>query len=462
MRVGFKLKAVEGNGLLAVTAVFLTTFYVYKAFGLHTTYGWSLMLACCAINAAVRIGRSSVIQMTYAKWAYLAVLLAIVLFMLRPESRRDEDTILYVIAMSVMFLVVVLADPSLKELVFFCRLFAVMSLLIALWILFFKLFPAVYWATVYKVISAPCQELASYYMPKGYGVPLGGSYTIAYYIMIVGALTVLTRALNGDRKNLKTKLAVIAYLLVIFAAMIAEGRRGEMIAAVAAIAFVFIVSKNIERRLRIGIAVLVLVVVFVLSYEDILAILKQSSFFHRYALSLEGLSTGADITSGRLELWALAVALFCEHPIIGIGYGGYAYHVTDEFRAIHGQDVMTSHNCILDLLCENGIIGTLMVLIPLGIVFWLTYRHLLQARRTEEKNIYVIWACRLDEIALGIQFFFFVISMLDPAFFKPVFWGFYGASVVLAFSAQKLLHRKDEPRVRSLLISCPMRRRIGD
>ncbi len=441
-----KLKAAEGNGLLMVTAAFLTTFYLYKALGLPTSFGWGLLLACCVINAVLRIRQSSGLEMTYGKWAYLILLLVIVLLLLRPESRRDADTLLYVIAMSVMFLVVVLADPSFRELTFFCKLFAVMSVLIALWILFFRLFPGVYWATVYQVISPACQELASYYIPKGYGVPLGGSYTIGYYIMIVGALVVFTEMIRPGKKKPKYVLMGSAYLLIIFLAMIAEGRRGELIAAVAAIGFVFMTSKSTKQLLKMCIPVLVVVVVFLLAHKWILAVLKAIPFFHRYALSLEGLFSGADITSGRLELWAMALAMFVRHPLFGIGFGGYAYHVTDEFRALHGQDVMTSHNCVLDLLCENGIFGALLVLIPLGFVFLMTYRHLLQARRTEEKNTYVEWACRLDEIAVGLHFFFFVISMLDPAFFKPVFWGFYGASIILAFGAKRLLNRKDELR----------------
>lgn len=60
---------------------------------------------------------------------------------------------------------------------------------------------------------------------------------------------------------------------------------------------------------------------------------------------------GQDITSGRGELANRAISIFEEHPILGIGYGGYS---VDSDKG--------AHNVYLQVLCEGGIIGFLLYL----------------------------------------------------------------------------------------------------
>ena len=51
-----------------------------------------------------------------------------------------------------------------------------------------------------------------------------------------------------------------------------------------------------------------------------------------------------------------------------------------------------------------------------------------------------MYAYKLDSIALGIQIFFLVLSQLDPAFYKPVFWGFYGVSIIFMCGSKKFMY----------------------
>lgn len=55
-------------------------------------------------------------------------------------------------------------------------------------------------------------------------------------------------------------------------------------------------------------------------------------------------------------------------------------------------------------------------------------------------NRYYEYAYKLDSIALGIQIFFLVLSQLDPAFYKPVFWGFYGVSIIFMCGSKKFMY----------------------
>lgn len=58
----------------------------------------------------------------------------------------------------------------------------------------------------------------------------------------------------------------------------------------------------------------------------------------------------------------------------------------------------------------------------------------------EKYELHHEYAYKLDSIALGIQIFFLVLSQLDPAFYKPVFWGFYGVSIIFMCGSKKFMY----------------------
>lgn len=438
-----RLHAQDGNGLLVVLAIFLCTFFIYRDLGLPTTLGWGLLLAFALLNAALRIRNSSILVVGRDELVYLLIACVIVLSLLRSKSRHDEDEVLYVIAMGVSALFVFLSDPSLEELKKVCKIFRIVSLGIALWILFFKLFPSIYWATVYRFIDPSCQALAAYYVPRGYGIPIGGSFTLGYYIMVVGLLLSFIQNYSSDGEKLRFTRRIwnLLYIIIILVAMVAEGRRGELLSALVAMLYLFLFSKNTTNFLLKGIVILAVFVILSGTYTYILEAVKTIPFFRRYVLTIEGILSGDDITSGRTQLWALAISLFASAPLFGIGFGGFAYHIPHQFRVIHGSDVMDVHNCTLQLLCETGIVGTIAILLPMTVIFFRAHRHSATLKRIEHDEPAIRMASLLDKTSIGIQVFFLVLSQMDPAFYKPVFWGFYSLAAIMTISAQKLTSR---------------------
>lgn len=435
MRVKSKIRIHlnNGNGILFLMAVFLTTFYIYRDLGVTTLIGWGAVLAFAIFNFVLKLAYRSSVFLSFEKISYIFIAMIIGLFFLRSSSRHDADERLYIIAMLIMAIVVVLADPSFSEIIKTFKVFKIMSCFVAIWILFFKAFPSLYWSTVYKVIDASCKQLAAYYVPRGYGIPLGGSFTIAYYIMTVGILIMFIDAVVYKQKN-------VSGVILILLAMIAEGRRGELLAILVALLFLFLLSKDTTHFFIKISCIIIAVLIIAISYNTLLDYMKTIPFFSRYVQSIEGIMMGNDITSGRTELWENAWEIFKENPIFGIGFGGFAYHITGAFRSIHGQDVMDVHNCTLQLLCENGIIGSIILLVPMILLFSRSYHRLVMMKKKVNLNQYYEAAYKLDAIALGIQIFFLVLSQLDPAFYKPVFWGFYGLSVIFMCGARKLIY----------------------
>lgn len=98
-----------------------------------------------------------------------------------------------------------------------------------------------------------------------------------------------------------------------------------------------------------------------------------------------GMSAGAVQGDGRWSLWELAIAVFRDSMITGAGAGQY----NAAFRALGLaplKDAITishPHDIYLQLLCETGIVGTLLTLVPLAVIFLWIERRLCPMLRTE-------------------------------------------------------------------------------
>lgn len=71
-----------------------------------------------------------------------------------------------------------------------------------------------------------------------------------------------------------------------------------------------------------------------------------------------------DYSSGRIDLYMLALRLFNENPIIGIGWGRYRAYTQGIFHSF-SRTTFDTHNVYLQLLCETGIVGLLFFVISL-------------------------------------------------------------------------------------------------
>lgn len=85
--------------------------------------------------------------------------------------------------------------------------------------------------------------------------------------------------------------------------------------------------------------------------------------------------------SDRFRLWGAAWALWLEHPLQGLGWGGFAADYYRHVTAIDADNLyglyQNSHNIVLHLLAETGLIGGLLLVVPL--LIWIF--HVLRAPR---------------------------------------------------------------------------------
>ncbi len=100
---------------------------------------------------------------------------------------------------------------------------------------------------------------------------------------------------------------------------------------------------------------------------------------------------------GRWDLWHLAVEVFQEYPLLGAGIGQY----NAAFRALglsptkDAISISHPHNIYLQFLCENGVVGFILVMVfLLGIFYW-GYKKLrfldVHMAKTEGAVLYTHW-----------------------------------------------------------------------
>lgn len=122
-----------------------------------------------------------------------------------------------------------------------------------------------------------------------------------------------------------------------------SAKRGHLLFVALSLLIVAYYSSNKGKRIRnILILGILLFSIYIIAYYRIPAV---SYFFDRLS------DTSGDISNGRFTLYVSAVEQFKQHPIFGIGW--------EQFRSTYIRYIDV-HNIYLQLLCETGLVGTMI------------------------------------------------------------------------------------------------------
>jgi O-antigen ligase len=143
-----------------------------------------------------------------------------------------------------------------------------------------------------------------------------------------------------------TRLAAVAVLPLLLVALVAAGSRGPIVAfLIGAVTLIALTAGGARRRLLMvgaGLLAAAIVVPFALPGATVgrsISVLLGG---------VNGLSS-----NGRSELWAQAFTAFAQHPLLGIGTGG--------FGAINPAEPYP-HNILLEVAAELGTVGLLLLI----------------------------------------------------------------------------------------------------
>ena len=165
----------------------------------------------------------------------------------------------------------------------------------------------------------------------------------AFYISV--GIAVLCNELIKDKHNRNKYIIMCVFLL----ALLLTGKRGHLVSNFIAILLTSIVYTKYKNK-KIFTTVIRAVVIILLIFIVLTIIFPEAAtpimrFIER---------KGRDQSSGRIQLYILALDLFYQRPIMGWGIGTYNY--------LFGTG---THNMYLQVLSENGVIGLVCLLLVL-------------------------------------------------------------------------------------------------
>jgi O-antigen ligase len=217
------------------------------------------------------------------------------------------------------------------------------------------------------------------FMEMAIAVPLGLMFTVA---------------IPRDKR-----LLYVTAIGLMGVALLLSGSRGGLVALLAEIFFLIILTTKTKGygqiALKIGLAVALFATIVVGS-----VLIGGESSLTRFAET----AASNDITTNRTHIWNVSLEVIKNHPLFGAGLGAFPQAYT-AFDTLNGMErVEQAHNDYLQILTDTGIIG---LIIGAFFVFWLFrdgVRHI-KTRNTLRRGVAVG--------ALAGCFAIFVHSLFD-------------------------------------------------
>lgn len=182
-----------------------------------------------------------------------------------------------------------------------------------------------------------------------------GLYPAVGLIAAVGYLALLPRSL--------WRIAGLLPVIVLLPAAVGAGSRGVLVAASVALAFV-VVQAIVSSRRPVLTGVIVALVLLVVAQ---LATSLAGGAMAKYETGL--LSTNSQQVLGdRQFLYDRAVTLALDHPLAGVGVGGYAT------SSIIYENQLYPHNIVLELASEEGYAAVFILALLISAAWWVRRR----------------------------------------------------------------------------------------
>jgi len=184
----------------------------------------------------------------------------------------------------------------------------------------------------------------------------------------------------------RTRIIGLTGTIITVIALLATGTRGGWIAAVVLVGCTLVIAVVVHQRRRtlfVGLGVLVLAGVAAGIALRAPIASRVSDARADIAAALDGDYTSS--TGARIAMAGWALEAFAEHPVQGVGAGGYQSWVENHLRtsgidpaerSIHAH----AHNAILHIAATTGLVGLMFAGAIILCAFWNAFSHL--SRRT--------------------------------------------------------------------------------
>lgn len=300
-----------------------------------------------------------------------------------------------------------------------------------------KLFPNIYYSLISIVLPSNVVSSIKNRLVEGYYTGFTREVSFTMFFIVIGLGIYLFDILKKDKENIDSNYKIKKYfkILFLFAALVVSGKRATLIFFLLTIFIIqFIRSKDSLKTMKylgIGCGLLLLLYIsFPLwsKIESLSRIVELLTFIKEKNI--------IGITNGRNLIYQNAIDLWNTNRIFGIGWGNFKYMVNGALWYA-GFDV---HNCYLQILCENGLIGAAVFYTLTIISIFRFVKCLKKARECGDGYIY-----KLSLITAYVQIFFITYSFTEPILYEYTDYIIYFISInITNLLLYKLETKKDE------------------
>ncbi len=446
----FENKLQSKNAIFSVMVAFLFSYFLFNDIGIRYIFGYAVLgviLLILAIKTKFSIYFSSL------KLLFLIMVGATAVYSVLPSSNFNHLVVSLTISMLMFAGCYIFAAPGIITIKRFAVVLHLISLLFSSYLLFIKICPDFFWNNIYIHLGEYSKEFAFRFLPQGYGVTIGGSTTYASYLIFIAlAFNVAYILKTNGKKPLKERIFAYVSSAFYFGAILLANRRSEGFATMAVLFLMFVFSlefrnkKELCKKILIGIIALLVILAIIFSLTSVGFLSRYDDVFGFITGKTEEPSipnvpseempseqpdsnseiTADEVSSGRMALWRKAYSLFLERPLTGIGWEQFMNNNTYE------HDV---HNTYLQWLCEVGIIGFILLAVPMFticiIIFLQTLRFMKNDKVSDTARL-------LNYVSISMQAFYLFVNLIDPAYYHLNFFCFYALSLIFAETATKL------------------------
>jgi len=367
------------------------------------------------------------------------VFLLYFLFNIVFQGKFIKEYYVDILAFGFIFLFLLLAKINIKYFIISIRIMLIFSILYAFSVLF-----QYFNMDLYSKIILPrftdyeTEELLRLYRR---GDLTGFSWQTAY---IAGYMVYGIGIAILGLKKIKIKLFRIVVLLslpIMGYSLFLANKRAHLLFMITALILTLLFSTETKRfsiqLLKIGTSIFIgaTIIMLLLSSNRTISESPVGNIFNNITETVEGVSTGQDITSGRIYLYEYAIDLFKEKPIFGIGWRKYSELSVGVINVDRGSH---PHNIYLQLLTELGLIGFILFMIPIILFLVKTINLLMNYNRYFEGNPY--WDFVL-KFSLYVQFFFLLYGLTGNLLTDRLFLLMYVFAISIIPSAIKYVKK---------------------
>ena len=252
----------------------------------------------------------------------------------------------------------------------------------------------------------------------------------AYGAALAMFIPVCTAFLFLKNNSIVFRFFIACLLLLFLAAIILSYARAGWLSLV--VAFLILITLLFRIKFKILLtSFLSILLLFFLFQNQIIRVLGKNDTdsegdFSKNISSITNISTDASNLE-RLNRWSCAIRMFKEKPVLGWGPGTYMFKYATFQKASEKTIISTNfgtngnaHSEYLGPLCEQGILGLLLVILLLFSSMFLGYRVIFTETDYNRKVIAI-------GVFLGLVTYFvhgFLNNFLDTDKLSLPFWGF--------------------------------------